>query len=338
MHEQRERRADLHFKTEVDYAGSVPGAAVAIVRDGKLAFAKAYGLADVQAPARMETNNNFRLASVTKQFTAAAIEILAERGKLSYDDPLRRWLPSLPEYTGSITIRHLLTHTSGLPDYEDLIPESQTEQVHDDDIVRLLEGPQKPLFEIGSRYAYSNTGYVFLGLIAEKASGVPLGEFMRREIFEPAGMLATVVMEPGVPIANRAFGHARAEALWVRKDQSVTSATRGDGAVYSSVLDLAKWEAAIETAKVVRRETQEMAFRPWVATDAAGVGYGFGWRIGTIAGTPAMWHSGETSGFRNAFVRIPSRRIAVIVLTNRNEGNALRIAQRLAESELESKP
>jgi len=158
--------AALNVASAVDglmkpYAGDVPGAAVVVVHDGAVALRLRYGLADVEKHVAVTPKTNFRLASVTKQFTAASVEILAERGKLSYDDPIGRFLPSLPPYARAVTIRQLLTHTGGLPDYEDLIPQTATKQVSDADVLRLIEQTGHPYFAPGSSYRYSNTGYVW---------------------------------------------------------------------------------------------------------------------------------------------------------------------------------
>lgn len=296
-----------------DYSGDQPGAAVAIVRNGDVVLRKGFGLADVESHTPVTPSTNFRLASVTKQFTAAAIELLAERGVLSLDDPLGKWLPSMPEATRAITIRQILHHTSGLVDYEDLIPASQTEQVSDADVLPLLERENRVLFEPGSKWQYSNTGYVLLGLIVERASHATLGDFLEREIFAKRGMQHSVLNDRGVTIATRAYGHDREDGKWVRRDQSVTSATRGDGAIYSSVDDLVHWQPATPADTVV--------------TDDANVRYGYG----LFASGDRVWHTGSTVGFRNAIVSYPSERLTIIVLTNRNEGEPVEIAKKIAD-------
>lgn len=338
MNTGRKAAIDALFR---DYSGDAPGAAVAVVRNGRLVFERGYGMADREAGVTMTAAHNFRLASMTKQFTATAIEILAERGQLRLDDPLTRWIPSLPAYAAGITIRQLLSHTSGLVDYEDLIPKEQTGQISDRDVLRYLEAEDHTLFPPGSQYRYSNGGYVLLGLIVERASGerasgTSLGEFFRREIFVRAGMKSSVVMESGVAIPMRSFGYAREGEQWVRRDQSVTSATRGDGAVYSSVIDLAHWEDALRRAAVVRPATLREAFTPATQTDEPGVGYGFGWRIGSYSGQRAIWHTGETSGFTNAILRLPDAGLMVVILTNRAGGDPLKLARQIADLELTS--
>ena len=297
------------------YRGDVPGASVLVVRDGHVVRRASYGLADLAAHTRVTPQTNFRLASMSKQFTAAAIEILAARGKLSYDDPITRFLPSLPAYAQRITIRQLLTHSSGLLDYEDLIPSERTEQVSDLDVLHLLENTDHTLFASGTGYRYSNTGYVFLGLIVAKVSGISFPAFLKREIFEPLGMHGTALSQ----IEHRAYGYTRRDGAWIRRDQSVTSATQGDGGIYSSIDDLAKWDAHVRPGNFT------------VPTDDPTIRYGFGWRYSEHRGHRTMWHSGETTSFRNVIVRFPDDRLTVVVLTNRDDPEPYETALRIAD-------
>lgn len=315
-----------------DYDGLVPGASVLVLEDGKTILATSYGLADLENRIAATPSTNYRLASVTKQFTATAIMILAERGLLNYDEPIGRFFPSMPEVARAVTVRQLLTHTSGLVDYEDLIPESETRQVHDADVLKLLEGAQKTYFPSGSGYRYSNSGYALLALIVEKVSGRSFASFLKSEIFQPLGMDATVAFEEGISsVPNRAFGHSRKNDGWERTDQSVTSAVLGDGGIYSSIDDLVRWDHALENPTLVRPESLRQSWTPATDTDEPGVRYGFGWRISEHDGRRVLWHSGETRGFRNVLVRIPEQRLTVVILTNRNEGSLYPLALRIAD-------
>lgn len=299
-----------------DYQGNVPGASVLVLVDGKPVVRRAYGLANLETGERTTPQTNYRLASVTKQFTAGAILLLAEDGKLGLDDSVRRWLPSLPSAADAVTIRHLLTHTSGLVDYEDLIPEVTTEQLRDADVLRLLEREERTYFAPGSEYRYSNSGYALLALIVERISGESFPAFLRRRIFEPLTMRESMAHVEGISdVPHRAFGYSEVDGRWTRTDQSVTSAVLGDGGVYASIDDLARWDAALYDERLFRRATLEAAFAPAAQTDEADVQYGFGWRITG----DSLWHSGETIGFRNVIIRYPQRRVTVVVLTNRDE-------------------
>lgn len=223
------------------YQGAVPGACLAVLHGGVPVLRRAYGLADVESRVAATSATNYRLASMTKQFTSAAILLLEEDGRLSIDDPVRRWLPTLPDAADGIAIRHLLTHTSGLTDYEDVIPDGTSAQLHDADVLRLLETENRRYFPPGMKYRYSNSGYALLALIAEGASGEGYATYLRERIFLPLGMQNTVAYEAGVSaVAHRAFGYSAAAHSWMRTDQSLTSATLGDGGIYSSIDDLAK--------------------------------------------------------------------------------------------------
>jgi CubicO group peptidase (beta-lactamase class C family) len=309
------------------YQGAVPGASVAVLHDGVPLFRRAYGLANVESGIAATCETNYRLASMTKQFTAAAILLLAEDGRLSIDDPVRRWLPTLPDAADAVTIRHCLTHSSGLMDYEYLIPDGTRTQLRDADVLRLLEAENRNYFSPGTGYRYSNTAYVLLALIAEAASGQQFALLLRERVFQPLQMRNTVALEAGISdVAHRAFGYSAARQAWTRADQSLTSATLGDGGIYSSIDDLAKWDAALGDGRLLQPASLGLAFAASIQTDDAAVQYGFGWRITG----EARWHSGETVGFRNVIVRYLERRFTVIVLTNRDDPPAYPTALAIA--------
>jgi CubicO group peptidase (beta-lactamase class C family)/microsomal dipeptidase-like Zn-dependent dipeptidase len=298
-----------------DYTGTAPGASVLVLLDGKPVLRRSYGLADLEQRTRATPATNYRLASVTKQFTAAAILLLAEDGRLELDDPVRKWLPTLPESVQPVTLRHLLTHTGGLIDYEDSVADDAP-QVHDTDVLRILESERRVYFPAGTQYRYSNSGYALLALVVEKASGHEFAQFLRARIFAPLGMTNTVAFEDGVStVPSRAYGYTGDGTGWARTDQSSTSAVLGDGGVYSSTDDLAKWDAAWYDDRLLSKASRERAFAQATHTDNPSIDYGFGWRITG----ETLWHSGETRGFRNVIVRYPERRLTVIVLTNRND-------------------
>ena len=298
------------------YHGAVPGAGLVVLRDGVPIVRRAYGLSDVERGVAATPATNYRLASMTKQFTAAAILLLAEDGRLSLDDPVRRWLPTLPVAAGGMVIRHWLTHRSGILDYEDLIPEGTSSPLHDADALALLETRNRSYFAPGTSYRYSNSGYVLLSLIAERASGMDFASFLRERIFQPLGMRNTIAFVAGVSqVADRAFGYSHAGDSWIRTDQSLTSATLGDGGIYSSIADLAKWDAALGDGRLLRPESLKLAFAAATTTDDPAVQYGFGWRVTG----ETRWHTGETLGFRNVILRAVAHGITVILLTNRND-------------------
>jgi CubicO group peptidase (beta-lactamase class C family) len=317
-----------------EYAGpAVPGASVIVIENGRVILRRAYGMADLERHVAATPETDYRLASVSKQFTAMAIMLLARDGKVRYDQPVREILPELPAAAERVTLRHLLNHTSGLPDYEDLIPDSQTVQVSDRDVLALLARKDTLYFPAGSTYRYSNSGYVLLGLIVERVSGVSFPEFLRARIFAPLGMTASVAHVEGVDtVPHRAYGYSPAGGGFTRTDQSVTSATLGDGGIYTNVDDLVRWDQALYGETLVDAGTLRLATTPPSLPGGAETQYGFGWFVDTYRNERRWRHTGETSGFRNAIQRFPGRRFTVIVLTNRNGGEPSSVAERIADA------
>jgi CubicO group peptidase (beta-lactamase class C family) len=315
------------------YAGdSKPGASVVVIHDGTVVARRAYGMADLgrRVPASPETD--YRLASVSKQFTAMCIMLLAKDGKLQLDQPVRAILPELPAATGAVTIRHLLNHTSGLWDYEDLVPESRTAQLDDNDVLTLLASKDSLYAAPGTAYRYSNSGYVLLGIIVARVSGMPVPDFLRARIFGPLGMTATVAhVEGSDTVPHRAYGYSPRGGGFEQTDQSVTSATLGDGGIYTNVDDMTRWDRALSETTLVDAAMMQLATTPPVLPRGAPTEYGFGWFIDSYRGEMRWRHTGETSGFHNAILRFPARHFTVIVLTNRSSGEPDAIAERIAD-------
>jgi len=312
----------------------VPGASVVVIHEGRVVVRRAYGMADLEHQAAATPETDYRLASVSKQFTAMAVMLLAQDGRLRYDQPVRDFLPELPSTARSVTVRHLLNHTSGLWDYEDLIPESGTAQLDDRDVLALLGSKDSSYFPPGSTYRYSNSGYVLLGLIVARVSGMSFPEFLRARIFVPLGMGATVAhVEGSDTIPRRAYGYSPRGGAFVQTDQSVTSATLGDGGIYTNVDDMTRWDQALYGGgtELVDAATMELATTPPQLPAGAATQYGFGWFIDQYRGETRWRHTGETSGFRNAIQRFPRRHLTVIVLTNRSSGEPEAFAERIAD-------
>ena len=314
------------------YDGPGPGASLLILRDGQPFVRKSYGFADVDERRLATPETNYRLASVSKQFTAAAILLLAEENKLGLDDSLRKWFPTLPEVATRMTIRQVLSHMSGLIDYEDVIPPEMTAQLHDADVLKILEGQSRTYFEPGKGYRYSNSGYALLALIVGKASGKDFATFLKERIFTPLGMTNTVAYEQGIStVKHRAFGYSEERGAWTQTDQSQTSAVLGDGGIYSSIDDLAKWDAALYDDRLLSAKSRALAFTPVTDTDDPTVRYGMGWRITQEPiGGRTLWHSGESIGFRNVIIRYPEQRFTVVLLSNRNDPEPYQTARAIA--------
>jgi CubicO group peptidase (beta-lactamase class C family) len=289
-------------------------------------------MADLERRVTATPETDYRLASLTKQFTAMAILLLARDGKLRLDQPAREVLAELPPAARDVTLRHLLNHTSGVWDYEDLIPEARTTQLDDQDVLSLVAAKDSLYFPAGTQYRYSNSGYVLLGIIVSRASGMPLPEFLRARIFQPLGMEQTVMHVEGKDtVPRRAFGYSPKGGGFVQTDQSVTSATLGDGGIYSNVDDLAKWDAALAGAQLVDSAMMAQIATPPALPAGATTQYGFGWFVDVYRGEPRWRHPGETSGFHNEIQRYPRRHLTIVILTNRSSGEPQAIAERIAD-------
>ena len=352
-------------------APSSPGAAVLVIKDGRAVFQRGYGVTDLRTLHKIDERTNFRLASVTKQFTAMAIMLLVHDGKLRYDESLTEIFPEFPAYGKTITVRNLLNHTSGLLDYEDLMakqygntPDDQIPQIHDAGVLTLLEKATTTNFRAGTRWQYSNSGYCVLAMVVEKISGQPFGQFLHDRIFAPLQMtntLAYVERRASAPagrartpvapsnekgkneVPNRAYGHTPDGTGFRETDQSSTSATLGDGGVYTSLADMARWDDALARHTLLSEKEMQPALIAVQPTSAPAeenghpVSYGFGWFLDPYKGHERMWHYGETVGFRNSIQRFPKDRLTVVVLANRADLSAIDLALKTADLYLEGK-
>jgi CubicO group peptidase (beta-lactamase class C family) len=329
--------ANLDAQTEgidnlfFDYsAGESPGASVLVSMDGKIVFKKSCGFANLEKDTRIEPGTNFRLASVTKQFTATSMLILIQKALLKLDTKLTDIFENFPDYGKKITIKHLLNHTSGLIDYEDLISDAATIQVKDADVLSMMFAQSDNYFEPGTQFKYSNTGYALLAMIVEKISGKSFAQLLDENIFKPLEMKNTVAYEEGISVVNnRAYGYERSGSNWIRKDQSITSAVLGDGGIYSNTEDLFKWDEALYTNKILADDLRNEAMTRTVLDNGEEIDYGYGWHLKTYKGNEIVYHTGSTQGFRNVNYRVPSKRFTVIILTNRNEGEPEKIADQI---------
>ena len=309
-----------------------PGASVLVMNHGKVVFKKGYGIANMNSGEKIKSATNFRLASVTKQFTAMSILILEERGLLNLDDKIKKYFPEFPVYGKEISIRNLLTHSAGLVDYEDLMPATQSTQLHDMDCLQLMFSTDSLYFPAGTEYKYSNTGYALLALIVEKVSHQSFASFLAGNIFKPLKMKATVAHEEGKSVvSNRAYGHSYEAGEWKVTDQSLTSAVLGDGGIYSNVEDLSTWINAFYRHPLISVSKQREAFSKATLNNGKQIGYGFGWHVEDYNGVPHPFHDGSSIGFRNSIVLFPNNELMVVILTNRNEHDPKSEAIKIAE-------
>ena len=305
-----------------------PGAVVAVIERGRVAFLRGYGLANIEAKTPLTDRTNLRLASLTKAFTATAIMLLVNDGALRLDDHVRDVLPDFPSYGQAIRIRHLLTHTSGLRAYEELIPAGLDRPLKDRDVLTLLHRTDTLLFPPGSAFRYGDSGYAVLALVVEAVSGKSFARFLNDRVFAPAKMSATVAYEPGGrDVPNRALGYMATPAGFRVAAHNITSTVLGDGGVYSSAHDLIAWDRALDDHRLVPAALQHLAWAPATLNDGTPTRYGFGWYLDHDGAGSYVFHRGETTGFTHVIVKYPTRRLTVIVLTNRRGGAPDEIAK-----------
>lgn len=315
-----------------EFTTATPGASVLIWQNGNIAFAKGYGLANTDEKIPIEPKTNFRLASITKQFTAFSILLLENEGKLSFDDKLTNFFPDFPKYGTEITIKEILQHTSGLLAYEDFVDDTVTVQLKDKDVLSILMKQDSTYFKPGTEHRYSNSGYAILALIVEKLSCKTYAQFLKERIFTPLKMNNSVAYENGISeVESRAYGYANIDSEFVFTDQSLTSAVLGDGGIYSSTLDMVKWNNEIDNSTLLPKENFEQAFKKLVLPNGEVVNYGFGWRLDPYRNFERPYHTGSTSGFSNMFMKIPKLDLAIIVLMNVRDYDAKGYAEKVAD-------
>ncbi|MFC1562041.1 serine hydrolase domain-containing protein [candidate division KSB1 bacterium] len=305
-----------------------PGAAVAVIQDGRIVHKNGYGLANLTTKEPIRPETCFLLASVSKQFTAMAIMILAEENLISLDDTIDTYFPEIPRGWRNITITHLLTHTSGLPDRFWLIGYGEG-FLNQDILDRLIE--HRLLDHLpGKRFKYSNSGYNLLAMIVEQVSGVPFRVFMEERVFKPLDMDHTVVYDETEPfIENRAVAYRPLRRGFYRRNDFLLYTTGASG-VFSSVEDLFKWDQALYSDTLVSRETLEMAFSPQVRSGRQ-ESYGFGWRMTNADGIKSLYHTGTLGGVSNIIFRVPSKGFSVIILSNNSIKSRKLLVRRITE-------
>jgi D-alanyl-D-alanine carboxypeptidase len=302
-----------------------PGAAVIVVKDGQVIFRKGYGMANLELGVANAPDHIFRIGSITKQFTAVSILMLIEQGKLALTDEITKFLPDYPMPTlaqnHKITVEHLLTHTSGIKSYTDL-PEWLPLWRKDLTMTELIDlFKNKPMdFAPGTQMKYNNSGYVLLGAIIEKVSGMKYGEFVEQKIFAPLGMTSSFYDNTKRVIPRRVAGYDKEGASYVNAEYLSMSQPHAAGSLMSTVDDLAKWDAALYTEKLVKQSSLQRAWTSYVLTDGKPTNYGYGWGIGMQEGLKRISHTGGIHGFTCEAVRLPESRVYVAILTNRGGG------------------
>jgi len=316
-----------------------PGGAVIVTRHDSVLYERAFGMAEMESGTPNTLTTNFRLASVTKQFTAMAVMMLTERGQLSLDQTLTEFFPDFAPVGQKITLRHLLTHTSGLVDYEDVMPESTSVPLLDYDVLQLIKSIDSTYSPPGSAFRYSNSAYALLALIVEQASHESFAQFLEENIFLPSGMTNTLAFQRGISeVSQRAYGYSPDTlhaGQFARTDQSMTSSVLGDGGIYSSIIDMRKWEATLTAGSLVSPGTMKEVLSRNAVIKADTTWYGYGWYVEDMDGVPVFYHDGSTVGFRTSILRIPERSLTIIMLFNRSDAHTDPLRREIARIFLE---
>ena len=295
---------------------NIPGIAIAVVRDGEPASVRGYGLANIELEVPVTPETIFQTASVGKQFTAAGILLLAEEGKLTLDDPLALHFPSAPATWHRITIRHLLTHTSGLKDAGDDEYEERRDYTEEEHLEISWKLPLE--FAPGSQWSYCNTGYMILGILTSKLTGMHWSEFLKQRIFEPAGMTTARGISESDIVKNRADGYEKNEEGELRNQEWVPPSdnTLADGSLYVTARDMVAWDAALRARRLLSEASYDAWWTPVSLGDSITFPYGFGWSLDEQRGRRLIEHGGSWQGFRTAIARYVEDKLTVVVLAN----------------------
>ncbi len=307
-----------------------PGAAAIVVKDGQVIFRKGYGMANLELGIPVAPDHVFRIGSITKQFTAVSILLLIEQGKLALTDEITKFLPDYPTQSHKITVEHLLTHTSGIVTYTGL-PEWLPLWRKDVTLTELVDlFKNKPMdFAPGEKHKYNNSAFVLLGVIIEKASGMKYADFVEQKIFAPLGMTNSFYDDTKRVIPRRIPGYQKDGERYTNAEYLSTTWPYAAGSLISTIDDLAKWDAALYTEKLVKQASLKRAWTSYVLKDGKPTNYGYGWGVNTLEGMQAISHGGGINGFTCNAVRLPEARVYVAILTNR-EGGTGNLAQKFA--------
>lgn len=301
------------------YQPDAPGAALLVLKNDSIVISEGFGLRDMDFKNPINSTTNFRMASVSKQFTAFCLLLLARNNQLKLDDPVSKYLTELPSFAQNITIKNILTHSSGLLDYEPLIPDSTTGQITDADVLAMICKTDSLYFRPGTKFRYSNTGYCLLTQIVERVTGIPYPEFIRTKIFEPLQMKHSSIMQSALSIPQRAFGYHHNNGQWQFADQSITSATMGDGCVYTCLEDYAKWIRSLWNEQLISFNEKNNPLLPYFHIMDS-LDYGFGWfTLKTKPGNRVDFHSGESTGFHNIVFHEPEKKLLIVIFSNSDD-------------------
>jgi len=325
--ESYEKKIEEYLRKEMQ-AQQIPGVALAVVKDGKVVLARGYGLANVEHQVPVKPETIFQSGSTGKQFTATAVMMLVEEGKLSLEDKITKYFPDAPESWGNITLRHLLTHTSGMTDYPPDF-DLRRDYTEDDLLQRIKAIPLA--FQPGEKWSYSNLAYVTLGILIHKVSGKFYGDFLQERVFKPLDMSTARIISEADIIPNRAAGYRVANGQlknqnWVSPSLNTTA----DGALYLTVYDMAKWDAALYTEKLLKRSSLEQMWTPVKLNNGKTFPYGFGWGLGNVRGHHVIEHGGSWQGFKAQISRYVDDKLTIILFANQTRANQTKLAHDIA--------
>jgi D-alanyl-D-alanine carboxypeptidase len=319
--------ADDYLKAQMA-SHQIPGVALIVIQNGKPIKTAAYGEANLELRVSVRPETVFEIGSITKQFTAAGILLLAQDGKLSIDAKVTDYLKSAPQSWTNITLRHLLTHTSGLKNYTVLDGFELSRHLTQEQFIKAIAAQPRD-FAPGESWKYCNTGFNLLGFVIENVSGKNYWDFMSERVFRPLGMTHTTDRGPGRILPNRASGYEQNNYMLINRDYNLTDVFSA-GAIASTVLDLAKWNAALDGDELLNPATKALMWTPTKLNNGKPTKYGFAWFIDTEDGHKNIGHSGSTSGFSASLQRYPDDHLAVILLTNTDEQIATTLAKKIA--------
>ena len=312
------------------FAQKIPGISLAVVREGHIVLLKSYGLANVEHQVPVKPETIFQTGSIGKQFTAAAVMILVQENKLSLDDKISKYFPDAPATWKNITVRHLLTHTSGFGDYPSDL-DLRRDYTEAEFFASFKKAPLD--FAAGSSWNYSNVGFVTLGMLIRKVTGKFYGDFLQERIFQPLGMTTARVISEADIVPNRAAGYRLVKNVlknqeWVSPSMNTTA----DGALYVSILDLAKWDAALNTDRPLTQASRAQIWTPVRLNNGATKDYGFGWHLAELHGHRMVFHGGAWQGFKSFIIRFLDTKLTLIYLANSWETRDFKLARALAAS------
>jgi len=320
------KKIDSLFQSQ--YPSNEPGASVLILKDDSIIFSKGYGVSDMSTGITADENTFYNIASVSKQFSAIAIIMLAEEGKLSLDDNLKKWFPHFKaDFFEKITLRHILSHSSGIPDSRNREDRDFVLSATDIESYSYIADLKSLNFEPGEGYEYMNPTFQLMYSIVEIASGMPFESFIREKMFNPAGMDESLYFEEGrfIPRMARGYLENKETGKFEEFDYGEESffATKADGGIYTSVMEFVKWEIALRNNILVSEESLKEAQTPKIDIhDLPGNSYGYGWFIEERADYPVkVYHTGDNGGFQIYAARYPEQQILVLIFSNRNDKN-----------------